>query len=85
MRYLTLHEVLELSQMVMEQSGGAIGIRDLNALSSAVAQPRMSFGGQQLYPTLVEKASALGFSLIRNHTFIDGNKRIAHGAMAFWC
>ncbi len=41
----------------------------------------MTFGGQELYPTLVEKASALGFSLIRNHPFVDGNKRIGHAAM----
>lgn len=81
MRYLTLHEVLELYYRVMEQSGGAIGIRDLNAFASALAQPRMTFGGQELYPTIVEKASALGFSLIRNHPFVDGNKRIGHAAM----
>ncbi len=81
MRYLTLNEVLELYHRVMEQSGGAIGVRDLNALESAVAQPRMTFGGQELYPTIVEKASALGFSLIRNHPFVDGNKRTAHVAM----
>jgi len=81
MRYLTLNEVLELYHWVMEQSGGAIGIRDLNALESALAQPRMTFGGQELYPTVVEKASALGFSLIRNHPFVDGNKRIGHAAM----
>ena len=53
----------------------------LNGLESALAQPRMTFGGQELYPTLVEKASALGFSLIRNHPFVDGNKRIGHAAM----
>ena len=81
MRYLTLSEVLELYYRVMEQSGGAIGIRDLNGLESALAQPRMTFGGQELYPTLVEKAAALGFSLIRNYPFVDGNKRIGHAAM----
>ncbi|MDQ7029184.1 MAG: type II toxin-antitoxin system death-on-curing family toxin [Ardenticatenia bacterium] len=81
MRYLTLQEVLELYRGVMEQSGGAVGVRDLNALESALAQPRMTFGGQELYPTLVEKAAALGFSLIKNHPFVDGNKRTAHAAM----
>jgi death-on-curing protein len=81
MRYLTLNEVLDLYRQVMEQSGGAVGIRDLNALESAVAQPRMTFGGQELYPTVVEKASALGFSLVMNHPFVDGNKRIGHAAM----
>ena len=81
MRYLTLHEVLELYRGIMEQSGGAIGARDLNALESALAQPRMTFGGQELYPTMVEKAAALGFSLIKNYPFVDGNKRTAHAAM----
>jgi death-on-curing protein len=50
-------------------------------LESALAQPRQTFGGSDLYPTLVEKAAALGFSLIANHPFVDGNKRIGHAAM----
>ena len=81
MRYLTVGEVLEIYSRVMQQSGGLIGIRDLGAVESAVAQPRMRFGGAELYPTLVEKASGLGFSLIQNHPFLDGNKRTGHAAM----
>ncbi len=81
MRYLTLREILEIYQRVMQQSGGLVGIRDLGALESAVAQPRMAFGGAELYPTVVEKAASLGFSLIQNHPFVDGNKRTAHAAM----
>jgi death-on-curing protein len=81
MRYLTVGEVLEIYSQVMKQSGGGVGIRDLGALESAVAQPRMTFNGDELYPTIVEKASALGFSLIQNHPFIDGNKRAGHAAM----
>jgi death-on-curing protein len=81
MRYLTLGEVLDLYQQVMQHTGGAIGVRDLNALESAIAQPRMTFGGEELYPTLVEKASALSFSLVMNHPFVDGNKRAGHAAM----
>ncbi len=81
MRYLTVNEVLEVYGRVMQQSGGLVGIRDLGALESAVAQPRMTFGGEELYPTLVEKASALGFSLIQDHPFVDGNKRAGHAAM----
>jgi len=81
MRFLTVGEVLDIYSRVMRQSGGLIGIRDLGALESAVAQPRMTFGGMDLYPTLNEKASALGFSLIQNHPFIDGNKRTGHAAM----
>ena len=60
MRYLTLAEVLELHRRIIQQSGGAPGVRDLGALESAVAQPRMTFGGSDLYPGIVEKAAALG-------------------------
>jgi death-on-curing protein len=81
MLYLTVGEVLEIYSQVMKQSGGGVGIRDLGALESAVAQPRMTFNGEELYPTIVEKASALGFSLIQNHPFIDGNKRAGHAAI----
>ena len=81
MRYLAINEVLETYSRVMQQSGGAFGIHDLGALESAVAQPRMTFGGEELYPAIVEKASALGFSLIQNHPFLDGNKRTGHAAM----
>lgn len=81
MRHLTLGEVLDLYRQVMQASGGAVGVRDLNALESAIAQPRMTFGGEDLYPRLVEKASALGFSLVMNHPFVDGNKRTGHAAM----
>jgi death-on-curing protein len=81
MRYLTVGEVLGIYNGVIKQSGGGVGIRDLGSLESAVAQPRMTFDDKELYPTLVEKASALGFSLIQNHPFIDGNKRTGHAAM----
>ena len=62
-RYLLLIEVIELHRQIIEQSGGALGIRDLGAVESALAQPRMTFGGEELYPTLVDKAAAMGFSL----------------------
>jgi death-on-curing protein len=81
MRYLTIAEVLETYQRVMQQTGGLVGIRDLGALESAIAQPYMTFGGNELYPSLAEKAAALGFSLIQNHPFADGNKRTGHAAM----
>jgi death-on-curing protein len=80
-RYLTLIEVLNLHRQIIEQSGGALGVRDLGALESALAQPRMTFGGEDLYPTLVDKAAAVGFSIIMNHPFVDGNKRTGHAAM----
>jgi len=81
MRYLTVGEVLEIYSRMMKQSGGSVGILNLGALESAVAQPRMTFNGEELYPTITEKASALGFSLIQNHPFVDGNKRAGHAAM----
>lgn len=81
MRYLTLPEVLELHRRLLAQSGGAGGLRDLGALESAVAQPRMTFESADLYPSIPEKAAALGFSLISNHPFLDGNKRVGHAAM----
>jgi death-on-curing protein len=81
MRYLTLPEVLELHRQVIQQSGGAIGVLNMPALESALAQPRMTFAGEDLYPTLVEKAGALGYALIQNHPFVDGNKRTGHAAM----
>lgn len=65
----------------MEQSGGAIGIRDFGGLESALAQPRATFDQIELYPSLLHKAAALGYALILNHPFVDGNKRIGHAAM----
>jgi death on curing protein len=59
-RYLTLHETLELHRRIIAQSGGAPGVLNLRALESALAQPQMTFGGNDLYPTLDEKAAALG-------------------------
>ena len=81
MRYLTLIEVLELHRRIIEQSGGAFGVRDFGLLESAIAQPRMTFGGEELYSSLIEKSAALGFSIIMNHPFVDGNKRTGHAAV----
>ena len=81
MRYLTLSEVLDLHRRVIELSGGADGVRDLAGVESAVVQPQMTFGNDELYPTLIDKAAALCFLLVMNHPFVDGNKRIGHAAM----
>jgi len=81
MKLLTLEQVLILHKQIIEQSGGSIGVRDKGILESALAQPYMSYGGQELYPTLIEKVTALGFSLIKNHSFVDGNKRVGHAAI----
>jgi death-on-curing protein len=81
MRYLSIPEVISLHSLLIAQSGGGSGLRDRGALESAVAQPEASFGGKELYPDLASKAAALGHSLIQNHPFVDGNKRVGHGAM----
>ena len=81
MRYLTLSEVVELHQRLLTQTGGASGIRDLGLLESALAQPKATFDGVDLHPSVIEKAAALGFGLVANHAFVDGNKRVGHAAM----
>ena len=80
-RYLSLAEVLRLHGRIIDDTGGSDGLRDLGLLESALAQPRQTFGGADLYPTLTEKAAAVGFSLINNHPFVDGNKRIGHAVV----
>ena len=81
MYYISMDEALVLHRRIIETSGGSMGLLNRGGLESAVEQPRMTFGGQDLYPTVVEKAAALCFSLIQNHPFIDGNKRVGHAAM----
>lgn len=80
-RYLTIDEVMRLHHRILEQSGGSADVHDLGVFESALAQPAMTFGGEELYPRLVDKAAALGFSLVMNHPFVDGNKRAGHAAM----
>jgi death on curing protein len=81
MKYVSLAELLVLYDKIMQASGGAAGIRDFGALDSAIAQPRLTFDATPLYPDLTKATAALGYSLIRNHAFVDGNKRIGHAAM----
>ena len=78
---LTLDQLLELHSQTIHRHGGSPGIRDQGLIESALAQPSATFGGVELYPTIVEKACALAFSLIKNHGFIDGNKRIGTAAL----
>lgn len=82
MNYINLDKILALHNHIIQTSGGSEGIRNQGGLESAIAQPLMTFGGQDLYPTVIEKATALCFSLIQNHPFVDGNKRVGHAAMA---
>lgn len=81
MNYLNITQVLAIHNEVIEQTGGAKGVRDIRLLDSAVARAQATFGGKDLYPDIFSKATALGHSLIRNHPFIDGNKRTGYMAM----
>lgn len=81
MRYLTLGEVVALHRSLIAASGGSAGLRDLGMLESALAQLRATFAGADLYPGVIEKAAALGYSLVMGHPFVDGNKRTGHAAM----
>ena len=81
MRYLSISEILELHDRIISSTGGSRGIRDINALESALNQPRQTFDQKDLYPDIVAKAAALCFSLVMNHPFVDGNKRVGHAAM----
>lgn len=74
-RYLTVADVLLLHFLAIEKSGGSHGIRDLGLIESAVARPRATFGGEDLYKSLYDKLAVLCHSLIKNHAFVDGNKR----------
>ena len=81
MKILKKRQILLLHSALIAESGGSEGIRDEGLLDSAVNTPFQTFSGQDLYPTVLEKAVRLGFGLIRNHPFIDGNKRIGTHAM----
>ena len=81
MKILKKRQILLLHSALIAESGGSDGIRDEGLLDSAVNTPFQTFSGQDLYPTVLEKAVRLGFGLIRNHPFIDGNKRIGTHAM----
>lgn len=81
MTYLYPKQVLYLYQQIIQHSGGTVGLRDEGLLEAAVYRPQASFGGQDLYPDLFSKVAALGHSLIGNHPFVDGNKRVGFEAM----
>jgi len=79
MIWITADDVIQIHSRVIQRSGGMDGLRDRASLEAAVSAPMQSFGGQDLYPTTVEKIARLGYGLASNHAFVDGNKRI--GAM----
>lgn len=81
MKTLSKKQILALHDHLIAETGGQSGLRDEGLLESALAAPFASFGSEELYPTLVQKAARLGYGLVKNHAFIDGNKRIAAHAM----
>ena len=75
-------DVLILHELSIQSYGGSHGIRDIGLPGGAIGRPFQTFGGEDLYPTMYEKAAALGESLIINHPFLDGNKRTGILAVA---
>ncbi|HIV64393.1 MAG TPA: type II toxin-antitoxin system death-on-curing family toxin [Firmicutes bacterium] len=69
-------KVLLLHQLIIQETGGDINVRDLNLLDSALESAFSTFDGKDLFPTKEEKAAKIGYGLIANHAFMDGNKRI---------
>ena len=84
MKTLSKNQVTALHSALIREFGGIDGIRDEGLLESALAAPFQTFGGEPVYPSLQAKAAQLGCGLIRNHPFVDGNKRIgAHTMLVF--
>lgn len=81
MKVLTKRQVLMLHSALIQKSGGTDGVRDEALLESALNAPFQTFSEQDLYPTVLEKAARLGYGLISNHPFLDGNKRIGTHTM----
>jgi len=75
--YVSLDEAIAIHDDMVQRYGGSFGIRDLGLLQSAIFRPQSTFGGNDLYPSVIDKAAALFHSLLFNHPFIDGNKRTA--------
>lgn len=80
-KFLEIADVLDIHQILIEQLGGMSGVRDEGLLESALSQPKASFFGELLHPTIHEQARAYLYHLAKNHPFLDGNKRTAYGAM----
>jgi death-on-curing protein len=81
MRILTKEQILLLHSELIKEFGGLDGLRDEGLLDSALAAPFQSFGGEEMLATIQQKAARLGFGLVKNHPFVDGNKRIGTHAM----
>ena len=81
---LSKQQILLLHEQLIAETGGSSGLRDEGMLDSALNAPFQSFGGEDVYPSLQQKAARLCFGLVKNHPFVDGNKRIgAHAMLVF--
>jgi death-on-curing protein len=78
-KYVTVEQVMKMHDVFVEQYGGLRGVRDLNLLLSAIQTPKASMFGQDLYPTIYDKAAAYLYHIVQNHPFNDGNKRTGFG------
>ena len=76
MKKFTTDMVILLHGLIAEESGGSVGVRDMGLLDSALQSAFQTFDGKELYPEKAQKAARIGHSLISNHAFVDGNKRI---------
>lgn len=86
MKRLNERQVLRMHEQLLAQTGGMPGVRDEGLLQSALEAPFQSFGGDDIYPSIQQKAARLGYGLIKNHPFLDGNKRIGtHVMLVFLC
>jgi len=76
MKRLTMEQIIMLHESLIADTGGLNGIRDTQLLDSAINTPFQSFDGVYIYPTIEAKAARLGYGLVMNHAFLDGNKRV---------
>lgn len=83
-RFLTVQEVMDVHDLVVDEHGGALGLRDPSMLDSAVHTPQSSFGGRYLYPGVFDMAAAYLIHIASNHPFVDGNKRTAWVSARFF-
>lgn len=81
MKKLNREQIIKLHEMLLKETGGVPGIRDISLLESAINSPFQTFDKVSLYPTLERKAARLGYGIVKNHPFLDGNKRIGLLAM----
>jgi len=82
--YVSIGDVLAIHETLIELYSGSNGVRDIGLVESAIARPQAGFGGYEAYPTLFEKAAVLAQGLIKNHGFVDGNKRTGTAVMSIF-